>query len=199
MDNLTYQQRAIIACIRSQQGTPYLEGGDSPGGFDSSGLTKYCFGSAGIELPHSALEQSKLGEAANCTQATPGDLIFFIDEDEPNTGEINLVGTFDTTMGTVWMVVKVSADTTVRGSPDIFNNGYYAPRYQFCKRLWNDQLIRSTAPKSRTQSASPARSIYPTGTSPPSQKFTFCRPIYQMRRSFLRGSYFMMAFVGPKT
>ena len=58
-------------------GVPYLWGGESPGGFDCSGLVQYVFAQAGIRLPRVAAEQQTVGSPVPRSALQPGDLVFF--------------------------------------------------------------------------------------------------------------------------
>ncbi len=58
-------------------GVPYLWGGESPKGFDCSGLVAYVYAQLGITLPHFAAAQYQLGVAVPRDQLQPGDLVFF--------------------------------------------------------------------------------------------------------------------------
>ncbi len=58
-------------------GVPYLWGGDSPKGFDCSGLVAYVYAQLGVSLPHYAAAQYGLGVAVPRDQLQPGDLVFF--------------------------------------------------------------------------------------------------------------------------
>lgn len=60
-------------------GVRYKFGGQSPErGMDCSGFVKYVFEQVtGVALPHSAREQSKVGEIIGLDQLKPGDLVFF--------------------------------------------------------------------------------------------------------------------------
>lgn len=58
-------------------GVPYLWGGESPNGFDCSGLVSYVFAELGVDLPHSAADQYGYGVDVPRNQLQPGDLVFF--------------------------------------------------------------------------------------------------------------------------
>jgi cell wall-associated NlpC family hydrolase len=69
-------QIAIDAAM-AQRGKPYVWAAGGPNSYDCSGLTSYAFRAAGINLPHSSLSQSRMGQAVSRDQLQPGDLVFF--------------------------------------------------------------------------------------------------------------------------
>ncbi len=56
---------------------PYVYGGASPGGFDCSGLTMYCYAQIGIGLSHGATDQQRASTPVPLNALQPGDLVFF--------------------------------------------------------------------------------------------------------------------------
>jgi cell wall-associated NlpC family hydrolase len=67
----------IVAIAQRYFGVPYVWGGASPGGFDCSGLTMFCYAQIGIGLYHGATMQQKASTPVALSDLRPGDLIFF--------------------------------------------------------------------------------------------------------------------------
>ena len=74
--NATLGGQAVALAYRFL-GVPYVWGGDSPAGFDCSGLTMYVYGQLGIKLGHYTGFQYYAGLRVPRDQLQPGDLVFF--------------------------------------------------------------------------------------------------------------------------
>jgi cell wall-associated NlpC family hydrolase len=67
----------IIDDAKQFLGVPYVWGGESPSGFDCSGLVQYVYGKEGINLPRVASDQANSGTEVSAADAKPGDLVYF--------------------------------------------------------------------------------------------------------------------------
>ncbi|MBI4744898.1 MAG: C40 family peptidase [Actinobacteria bacterium] len=69
----------IVSTALQYLGVPYLWGGETPDGFDCSGLTKYVFAKYNVKLPHYSAAQATLGIPVGFEGVSlkPGDLVFF--------------------------------------------------------------------------------------------------------------------------
>lgn len=67
----------ILEDALGQIGRPYVYGGADADGFDCSGLVRYVYADAGIELPRTAAQQRRAGRSIPLADALPGDLVFY--------------------------------------------------------------------------------------------------------------------------
>lgn len=67
----------VVSYAMQYLGVPYVWGGESPRGFDCSGLVKYVYAKVGISLPHSSRMQYNYGRYVSKSQVRAGDLVFF--------------------------------------------------------------------------------------------------------------------------
>src|ERR687887_1466753 len=68
----------LVAKIALREvGVPYRWGGESPSGFDCSGLVRWSYLRVGIDLPHSSYALSAVGRSVSRAQMEPGDVLFF--------------------------------------------------------------------------------------------------------------------------
>lgn len=66
----------VINQVKARIGkTWYVFSGDTPRGWDCSGLTRWAYEQLGIEIPHSATKQASVG--AVVTTPKPGDIVLF--------------------------------------------------------------------------------------------------------------------------
>ena len=76
---VTGTTKDLVEYAKKHVGTPYVWGGSNlSSGVDCSGFTMAVFSHFGVELPHYAHDQSKMGTTVNgLSNAQPGDLLFF--------------------------------------------------------------------------------------------------------------------------
>jgi cell wall-associated NlpC family hydrolase len=76
-----FDSYALVGTALDLRGTPYLDGGASPRGFDCSGFTQYVFAQYGVGLPRAVRDQFKVGRTIKPSNLTAGDLVFFTTTD----------------------------------------------------------------------------------------------------------------------
>lgn len=72
----TARDRRAAAFVRQAMGTPYVWGGESPGGFDCSGLLQWAWGKIGVHIPRVSQDQWRAGSAVKGALRL-GDAVFF--------------------------------------------------------------------------------------------------------------------------
>lgn len=79
-----------VALAQKQIGTPYVFGGEAPGGFDCSGLMQWTYAQLGVTLPRRAVDQGNAGTPVPPADARAGDLVYF---DRP--GSVDHIGMYN--------------------------------------------------------------------------------------------------------
>ena len=118
----------LAALANSQLGAPYRFGGDSPQGFDCSGLVRYVFERNGIAVPRTAQAQQRAAQPVAADSLRPGDLVFF----RVAGGAVNHVGIF---VGDGAFVHAPRTGKPVR--QELLGDSYYQRRYAGAGRLWH--------------------------------------------------------------
>jgi cell wall-associated NlpC family hydrolase len=73
----TLAERAASFALEAV-GVPYRYGGESPGsGFDCSGLVRWAYGRAGVDVPHNSYALYGVGRRVAESSLAPGDVLFF--------------------------------------------------------------------------------------------------------------------------
>lgn len=121
----------LMSAIMSYIGTPYHIGGDDHSGMDCSGFSMVIFNSVyEIKLPHSALEQSSMGDRVSRNNLRPGDLVFF-----------RTVGTRISHVG-IYIGDDLFANASVSQGVTIssLDSRYYKRRYAGARRITSTDI-----------------------------------------------------------
>lgn len=66
----------LVRIADAQIGSPYVYGGNRPGGFDCSGLVQFSHARAGISVPRTTTEQWRTATPLERSYLLPGDILF---------------------------------------------------------------------------------------------------------------------------
>ncbi len=133
----------VLNFLKQFIGTPYVWGGQAPGGFDCSGLMFYGYQHFGVNIPRTSNAQIAALRSIPIGQAQIGDLVFF---DSDNNGQSDHVGMYagngevlvaDHT-GTTVHIVSVSTEARITGvgrAPGVLN-----------QNVWDGGLLKAGSP-----------------------------------------------------
>jgi cell wall-associated NlpC family hydrolase len=119
-------QPAVLSLAMSLRGTPYLNGGSDPSGFDCSGFVQWVFSQQGLALPREVRQQYRAGEEIESDEVRPGDLVFF----ETVSSGASHVGI---ALGAGEFVHAPSSNGVVR--IERYTDGYWADRWVGARRV----------------------------------------------------------------
>ena len=117
---------ALVGTALSLRGTPYVNGGTGPKGFDCSGFTQFVFAQYGLSLPREVREQYRVGKSVKTQDVAPGDILFFSTTD-PGPSHVAIA------IGGDQFVHAPSSTGVVR--VEQLSSSYWSPRYLGARRL----------------------------------------------------------------
>lgn len=131
----------IERLAKNYLGTKYTWGGTSPRtGMDCSGYTQYIFKKVGINIPRTALSQSKIGKYVSPSEYKKGDLLFFL-TDKKRGIPVTHVGIYlDNNK-------FIHAASTKKGIIISSLSGRYGKMLVDAKRVLNPQSRKKLTPK----------------------------------------------------
>jgi cell wall-associated NlpC family hydrolase len=128
--HLTTKERyQLLEDAKYFKGGRYVWGGTTPKGFDCSGYVQYLYKQHHIQLPRTALLQSKVGKTIQKEALKKGDLLFFL-TDKKRHIPITHVGIY---LGDGTFIHAASKKKGIIISP--INQGYYAKKFVLAKRI----------------------------------------------------------------
>jgi len=124
-------KRQLLEDAKYYKGGKYVWGGTTPKGFDCSGYVQYLYKKHHINLPRTALAQSKQGISVDKEHMQKGDLLFFL-TDKKRGIPVTHVGIY---LGNNEFIHAASTKKGIIISP--IDHGYYSKKFLFAKRVLN--------------------------------------------------------------
>jgi cell wall-associated NlpC family hydrolase len=122
-------KKKLLDYAKYFKGGKYVWGGTSPKGFDCSGYVQYLYKKHNINLPRTALGQSKKGISVSKEHLQKGDLLFFL-TDKKRGIPVTHVGIY---LGNGEFIHAASKKKGIIISP--ITHGYYAKKFVSAKRV----------------------------------------------------------------
>jgi len=119
----------VISLALALRGTPYVNGGSEPSGFDCSGFVQWVFAQHGTALPREVKQQYRVGAAIESAEVRAGDLVFF-ETVAPGASHVGIA------LGGGEFVHAPSSRGVVR--IERYTTGYWADRWVGARRVMAD-------------------------------------------------------------
>lgn len=130
-----YQLRKKITTYAQKfRGTRYRYGGESPGGFDCSGLVQYVMDRHDVTLPRVSRDQARKGKKVRQSKAQPGDLVFY-----KRGGNISHVSMVLHSSKSKLLVIHSTESGGVMVE-DVMQSGYWKPKMSYIRDVISDNF-----------------------------------------------------------
>lgn len=135
LQKATDKRKKVLELAKKLEGVRYRYGGTDPSGFDCSGFTQYLYKSVGIELPHNAHRQSKIGDVIDLAEAKPGDLVFFRAQPGKSTRVSHTGIIYSNDNGNIELIHCSSYDGVIHPKSEDRNSKYWLQRVYCVKQI----------------------------------------------------------------
>ncbi|MEL7163248.1 MAG: C40 family peptidase [Bacteroidota bacterium] len=120
----SYIRTDIVTHAQELIGTHYKYGGNTPReGFDCSGLTRYLYQNAGLDLSRVSRDQASEGRKVQAGDARPGDLVFY---KRPGGKVFHVSVVVQADPGELWVIHSTSSRGVIR--ENVLASSYWKPK-----------------------------------------------------------------------
>lgn len=140
-NTVSVSESKLITDAQSVLGTRYKYGGETSSGLDCSGFTKYVYQKSGVNIPHSAKSQSKIGVLVSKEDCKTGDLIFFGSRSNRGYHFQHVGMIYANENGKIKIIHCPNSGVCIEGEGDPSYDMYWNKRFLFIKRLNSNNLL----------------------------------------------------------
>ena len=123
--------RNILKDAQKYLGSPYKYAGNTPAGFDCSGLVSKVFYENNMKLPRRSSEIAEQGEMINIRNAKPGDLLFFATSGGNRVSHVGIINE----IGEDGEIKFIHSSTSKGVIISSLNERYWNNAYLFVRRV----------------------------------------------------------------